>query len=330
MRAPPKLGIRLHGGLAPRQCVELAEAAEANGFASVWFAENPLERGTLPALAACAAATRQIELGIGVWNPFLRHPAQIAMDASALDELSHGRLTLGIGSGLAAPIGRLGVDNRRPLAALRDCFAIVRAMLAGERVTYRGKVFAVEDVQLAYKPARPNLPILMAARGPSALALSREVADGLLVSNMCPPGFAAWAGAIAEPKRLVQYAPCAVATDRGAALATARPVLSGMLKTFWALAQRIPAAKASLVDHSGIAEADFAAAVARPAAALDERFVETFAVAGTVHDCRARIAAYAAAGVSDLVLTFVGPDPIGDMARFPRQEVVLESDAKAD
>jgi 5,10-methylenetetrahydromethanopterin reductase len=312
----PKLGIRLHGGLAPNQCVELAQAAEASGFASVWFAENPLERGALPALAACAAETRRIELGIGVWNPFLRHPAQIAMDAGALDELSRGRLTLGIGSGLAAPIARLGIDNRRPLAALRDCFAIVRALLSGERVTYRGKVFAVDDVQLCYKPARPILPILMAARGPKALTLSREVADGLMVSNMCPPGFAAWASAVAQPKRLVQYAPCAVAADRSTALATIKPVLAGMLETFWALAQRVPAAKTSLVDHSGIPEADFAAAVARPATDLDERFVDAFAVAGTPDDCRARLAAYAAAGVSDLVLTFVGSDPIGDMARF--------------
>src|SRR6266851_4143649 len=74
----PRLGIRLHGGLAPQRCVELAVAAEAQGFASAWFAENPLERGALPALAACAAATRRIELGIGVWNPFLRHCARPA------------------------------------------------------------------------------------------------------------------------------------------------------------------------------------------------------------------------------------------------------------
>jgi 5,10-methylenetetrahydromethanopterin reductase len=215
MSDAPRLGIRLHGGLTPRRCVELAMAAEACGFASVWFAENPLERGTLPALAACAAATVRIELGIGVWNPFMRHPAQIAMDASALDELSQGRVTLGIGSGLAAPIERLGIDNERRLAALRDTFAIVRGLLAGERVTYRGRVFAVEDVKLAYRPARANLPILMAARGSTALALSRDIADGLMISNMCPPGFAAWAAAIGKPARLVQYAPCVVAADRG-------------------------------------------------------------------------------------------------------------------
>jgi 5,10-methylenetetrahydromethanopterin reductase len=312
----PRLGIRLHGGQTARRCVAFAMAAEANGFASVWFAENPLERGALPALAACAAATARIELGIGVWNPFLRHPAQIAMDASALDELSRGRLTLGIGSGLAAPIERLGIDNGRRIAALRDTFAIVRGLLGGERVTYRGTVFTVDDVRLAYQPARTKLPVLMAARGPKALALSREIADGIMISNMCPPGFAALAAGIARPARLVLYVPCVVSADRRAAIAAIKPILFGMLKAFWSLGRRVPAAKASLVDHSGIPEADFAAAIANSASDLDERFIDAFAVAGTPEECRARAAAYASAGVTDLVLTFVGPDPIDDMARL--------------
>jgi hypothetical protein len=99
-------------------------------------------------------------------------------------------------------------------------------------------------------------------------------------------------------------------------MAAIKPVLAALLKTFWTLGLRVPAAKASLVDHSGIPETDFAAAVAGSATALDERFVDAFAVAGTIDDCHARVAAYGAAGVTDLVLTFVGPDPVRDMARF--------------
>src|SRR4029453_8963611 len=134
-----RLGIRLHGSLSPQHSAELAMAAEAKGFASVWFAENPLERGALPALAACAAATRPIAPGTGVWNPFLRHRAQIAMDASALDELAQGRITLGIGSGLAGPIRRLGIDNAKPLAGLKDTVTIVRGLLRGGTGTHKGK-----------------------------------------------------------------------------------------------------------------------------------------------------------------------------------------------
>jgi 5,10-methylenetetrahydromethanopterin reductase len=261
-----------------------------------------MERGVMTALAACAVATKTIELGIGVWNPFLRHPAQIAMEIGALDELSGGRVSLGIGSGLAAPIKRLGIDNSRPLGALRDTFSIVRGLLSGESVTYQGSVFSVENVKLSYKPLRADLPLLMAARGERALALCGRIADGLMISNMCPPGFAAYA----------KQAACAVGPDRAQAIATIEPVLAGMLKTFRGLAQKVPAARTSLIAFSGIPEADFA--TSEP----DARFVEAFAVAGDAGDIRRRLAAYEEAGVTDLVLTFVGPDPMRDMAYLLR------------
>lgn len=321
----PRLGIRLHGGLDPARCVELAVAAEAGGFASVWFAENPFERGVMAAAAACAVATQRVEIGIGVWNPFLRHPVQIAMEIGALDELAQGRASLGIGSGIVAPIRRAGIDNSRPLGALRDTFHIVRGLLRGESVTYKGRVFAVEEAKLSYRPRRPDLPLLMAARGPRALALSSRIADGLMVSNMCPPGFAAHAAASQRAgTRIVHYAPCVATPDRERSFAAIKPILAGMLRTFWTLGQKVPAAKASLVDHSGIPEDDFAAAVARlqagepPETAIDLRFVEAFSIAGTGEDCRRRIAAYEAAGVTDLVLTFAGADPIADMAYLAR------------
>jgi 5,10-methylenetetrahydromethanopterin reductase len=298
----PRLGVRLHGGLPPARCVELAKAAEARGLASVWFAENPLERGALPAIAACAAATRRIELGVGVWNPYLRHPAQIAMDISALDELATGRVALGLGSGLAGPIQRLGIDNAKPLGALKECFATVRALLRGE---------TVGGVKLSYT-ARADIPLLMAARGERALKLCGRIADGLMISNMCPPGFARHAAIAAQAKRVVQYVPCAVGPDRAQAVAAMRPVLGGLLKTFWGLAQRVPAARTSLVTYSGIPETDFATGEA------DERFLEAFTVTGDADDCRRRVAAYRDAGVTDLVLTFVGPEPTADMAYLLR------------
>src|SRR5262245_17190685 len=185
----PKLSVRLYGGIAPARCVELARVAEAAGYACVWFAENPFNRGVLPAAAACAAATTRIGIGIGVFNPYNRHPTLIAMEIGALDELAQGRARLGIGSGIASATERMGLNPERPLAAPRDAVTIVRAMLAGGEVSYSGRAFSANKAKLDYKARRPDLPVLVAARGEQALALAGKIADGLMISNMCPPDF---------------------------------------------------------------------------------------------------------------------------------------------
>ena len=59
---------------------------------------------------------------------------------------------LGIGSGIASAISKLGVDNKQPLAALRDTFQIVRGLLRGEEVSYSGTVFSADKVKLGYAP----------------------------------------------------------------------------------------------------------------------------------------------------------------------------------
>src|SRR5262245_29937654 len=105
----PKLSVRLHGGIDPRRALDLAQVADANGFDSVWFAENPFNRGVLPAASACAVATSRVRIGIGVFNPYNRHPTLIAMEIGALDELARARARLGIGSGIASATERTGL-----------------------------------------------------------------------------------------------------------------------------------------------------------------------------------------------------------------------------
>jgi 5,10-methylenetetrahydromethanopterin reductase len=326
----PKLSLRLHGGIEPGRCITLAKTAEAQGFHSVWFAENAFNRGVLPAASACAAATSRIGIGIGVFNPYNRHPTLIAMEIGALDELARGRARLGIGSGIAAATERMGLSADRPLAAVRDAITIVRAMLKGGAVDYSGKVFSAHGAKLEYRPLRPDMPLLMAARGEQALALCGAIADGLMISNMCPPGFtrqavdavrkSADAAGRAMPAEVVQYVPCAVRPDRAQAHALAKATIAEMLPGFWSLGQRVPAAKSALLRAGDLSEADFAAAVDRLRAgealadALDARFVEAFAIAGTAEDALAQTRRYRAAGTSELVLTFVGTQPEADMA----------------
>src|SRR6266851_2124592 len=325
----PKLSVRLSGAVDPRRCVDIANIAEANGFHSLWFAENAFNRGVLPAASACAAATRRIGIGIGVFNPYNRHPTLMAMEIGALDELAQGRARLAIGSGIAAATERLGVSTDRPLAAVRDAITIVRAMLKGEEVNYAGGVFSAHKVKLEYRALRPDMPLLMAARGEQALALCGKIADGLMISNMCPPEFTRHAVEVVRnsareagrspPAEVVQYVPCVARPDRAEALCLAKATIGEMLPGFWSLGQRVPAARSALLRAGELAEADFAAAAGRlragerPQDALDDRFVAAFAIAGTAEDCLAQAKRYGEAGASELALTFIGAQPEADM-----------------
>jgi 5,10-methylenetetrahydromethanopterin reductase len=323
----PRLSVRLHGGMTASQCVEQAVAAEATGMHGVCFAENPFNRGALPAAAACAVATKTLRIGAGVFNPYNRHPTLIAMEIGALDELANGRVQLGIGSGIGFAIERMGFSYGKPLTTLREAIVIVRALLRGEEVTHAGTIFNVNKVKLDYKP-RADIPIFMAGRGDRSLEACGEIADGLIVSNMVTASFSAKAVKVVHDAaraagrplpEIVQYVPCIARPDREEAYWLAKQAIAEMVPTYWTLGQRLPAAKSALLDGSDIPEADFATAAARleagePAGSvLDERFVRAFSIAGNADDCRILAASYGAAGVTELALTFTGPSVAADM-----------------
>jgi 5,10-methylenetetrahydromethanopterin reductase len=319
--------------MTPQSCVAQAQSAEAAGIDAIWFAENPFARGIVPAAAACALATKTQSIGAGVFNPYGRHPTLIAMEIGALDELSGGRVRLGVGSGLGHAIERMGFDNKRPLTTLREAIVILRALLRGEEVNFAGSAFNVQKVKLDYR-ARADIPIFMAARGENAVKACGEIADGMIVSNMCSAGFVANsvesmhaaarnAGRAAMPG-VVQYMPCVPRPDRDDARRGAKKAVADMLPAYWALAQRLPAAKAALLTGTGLLEADIARTVDRlkageaSDAVLDDRYPEAFAIFGNAEDCRELAARYATAGVTELALTFFGPSFAEDMAYIGR------------
>jgi 5,10-methylenetetrahydromethanopterin reductase len=202
-------------------------------------------------------------------------------------------------------------------------------------VDHRGAAFAVQKVKLDYA-ARPDIPIYMAGRGHRSLLACGELADGLIVSNMCTVAFVAKAVKILQEAarnfgrsklpEVVQYIPCVPRVDRKDAQRLAMKAVAEMLPGFWRLGQRLPAAKEAMLEGSGISETEFTAAVAclnageKPDAALDERFVRAFTVSGNMDDCRGKAADYAAAGVTELALTFCSESAAVDM-RFMAEAV---------
>lgn len=328
----PMMSIRVHGGMPPRVCMEMAKAAEANGFGSIWFAENPFNRGVLPVVGAVVGATQRIRVGIGVFNPYNRHPTLMAMEIGALDDLAGGRAAFGIGSGIGDRVTRMGLSYEKPLAAVRDAITIMRGMMRGETVTHQGTVFSASNAKLEFEPPRPDMPILMAATGDQALRLCGRIADGLMISNMSPPGYTVRAlGLLAEgaakaqrppPATVVQYVPCVVRHDRDQARTVVKGTVGGMLTAYWDFSERTPAVRQAMVGQSGISQADVVAAIDRihagenPADVLDDRFVDAYSIAGNADDCLAMISKYGAIGVTELVLTFVGSQPMEDMAHL--------------
>lgn len=324
----PRIGVRLPQELRPARAIELAVAAEGNGFSALWFAENPFHRGILPVVTACALKTERIGLGIGIVNCYQHHPTLIAMEFAALDELAPGRTVLGIGSGVGARIERLGFVHR-PLASVADTIHIVRALFRGEELTYQGRVFSVDRVALHFRPPSPGMPIYLASMGDRSLALCGQLADGLIISNMCPLGYSARAVTIVQgsaeasgrpPLAVVQYVPCAIRPDGEEARQVAKAEIGGMLAAFWPVGDEWPALREEIVRHSGISKVEVVSALTRlrrgePAeTVLDGRYVEAFAIAGTAEDCLAQLAQFRGAGVDEVALSVAGVRPADDMA----------------
>ncbi len=325
----PALALRCPGGLTPSQCVEQAVAAERAGFSTVWFAENLFGRGAWPAAAACAVATRQIRIGLGVFNPHNRHPTLMAMEIAAFDELSEGRAVLGIGAGIPSRVRRIGPADR-PIAAVRDAVTITRALLRGDSVTYTGKAFSADGVRLEFAPRRADVPILTAAMGEQALRLCGEIADGMMVSNLAPPAFTRHAVPIVHeaakraerqaPREVIQYVPCAVREDGDEARRLAKRAAAAMLTAYNATAS--DATRAAMTKY-GRPE-DFARAMARlgrgeaPEDAIDDRLLAEYAIAGTPDECLAQASVYADAGVTELAIAPVGERGADDITRLGR------------
>ena len=166
-----------------RSAIEFVVEAERLGADSVWVPEFWGYDAFTP-LGALAVTTDRISLGTGIVQIGSRTPAMLAMSALSLQALSDGRFRLGIGtSGPQVIEGWHGVEFARPIRRTRETIEIVRAITAGERVSYDGEIYKLprpggEGKALRAAAAPAHVPIYIAALGPANLALTGELADG--------------------------------------------------------------------------------------------------------------------------------------------------------
>jgi alkanesulfonate monooxygenase SsuD/methylene tetrahydromethanopterin reductase-like flavin-dependent oxidoreductase (luciferase family) len=182
-----RIGVRLDPNpqFTSQDSIDLAVLAEKKGYEMVWAPEGGW-RDSPTQLAAYAMATKRVKLGTGILPAFSRTPTLTAMTAASLDMISGHRFVLGLGVGHRgmAEDGH-GVAFERPMTRIRETVEIVRRLLKGETLAYKGKVFDMKRGSLGYPHAFP-VPIYIAALGPQMLEMAGEVADGALLNWSAP------------------------------------------------------------------------------------------------------------------------------------------------
>ena len=161
--------------------VEKVKLADQLGFDSVWLGES-WGYELFTSMSDLVRETKQIKIGAGIANIYSRTPALIASTAATLDERSGGRIMLGLGPSGANVIEHWhGVKFEKPVKRTREYVQIIKMILRGEKLIYNGEFFQLErGFTLRFKPARPDLPIYIAAMGPKNVEQSGEIADGIL------------------------------------------------------------------------------------------------------------------------------------------------------
>jgi 5,10-methylenetetrahydromethanopterin reductase len=320
-RSPARLGISLSNEVPIADTAQLAEAAEQLGLAEVWLPESRHGRGVFTVGAQVAARTSRLGIGIGIVNPFWRHPSVIAMEAAALDEASGGRLRLGVGAALWT-LRALGEDDARtgrPLAAMTEALQIIRAMVSDGAAPDPGIFTARASTQLDFVPYRRHLPVYVGAVNARMLEVSGALADGVQLGAITSPGYVRWAwdrvaaGATAagrDPAALDLAANVLISVDADAAAArdATRHVLAYYLHRVEGVV--VDTSGAELAQVEAVRRAVREDGVAAGARAVTEHLIDVFAAAGDPDQVIARLHEYTAAGLRGLLAWYVfGPEP---------------------
>lgn len=181
------------------------EAVEEYGFDHAWTYDHigwdPLLTepwfGAVPTLAAAAGATSRIQLGTFVASPNFRHPVSFVRDVTALDDVSDGRLLLGIGAGGSGHDSRVlggdGLSAKARVDRLTEFLELLDKLLAQPRTTWQGEYYTAVDAGSAPGSVRqPRVPFLIAANGRRSLGLVARFGDGWVTTGQNVDDLALW------------------------------------------------------------------------------------------------------------------------------------------
>lgn len=182
----------LGGAVEPRRIRDFLGRAEALGFASAWAVEQIL--GSIPSLEPielltyAAAVTERMRLGSAVLLTGLRSPVHLAKSLTTLDQLSGGRLIVGVGLGGNPRIyPAFGMSAERRAARFTEGLTLIKALWTEPRVTFEGEFWKLENASMQPKPVqKPHPPLWFGAHHPNALRRAVELGQGFIGAGSSP------------------------------------------------------------------------------------------------------------------------------------------------
>lgn len=173
-----RFSLRLNNDHPAQDYVRWAVQAEQFGFDQFWVSNDLFYRSAPVILTAAAAATRRIEIGTCILNPYTIHPAEIAMIAITLDEVSNERFNLGLSSGAADFLGWVGIEPHKPRTAVVETVEAVRQLMTGQSAAREGEFLTWSaEAHMRFSPFR-RAPVYIGAMSSRMCAEIGRVADG--------------------------------------------------------------------------------------------------------------------------------------------------------
>lgn len=180
--AAPRLGVVFLPSLPPERWRAVALAAEASGLDELWLWEDCFKQSGIAMASAALAWTDRIRVGIGLMPAPLHNIGLMAMEIATMDRLYPGRFIAGVGHGVQDWMGQVGARVESPMTLLTEYVDALQRLLAGERVTMKGRYVQLDDVKLDWPPAAPPA-LMLGGEGPKTLNFAGRVGDGTLLTG---------------------------------------------------------------------------------------------------------------------------------------------------
>ncbi|MCS7484720.1 LLM class F420-dependent oxidoreductase [Umezawaea endophytica] len=271
------------------------------GYTDVWSAETTGTDAFTP-LALAAQWSESIRLGTAITPVYTRGPALLAMSAATAAEVSGGRFVLGIGSSSPAIVNRWNAaEFTEPFKRTRDTLRFLKAALAGEKVDEQYDTFTVRGFRLERKPEQ-KVPIMLAALRPNMLRLAAKEADGAITNWLGAGDVAKVRSELGDAELAARIFVCPT-EDADSARALGRMLISTYLTVpaYAAFHDWLGRGEALAPMHEAWAAGDRKAANKL----VPDAVVDDLVVHGSVEQCRAKVAEYAANGVDTPIIALL-------------------------